>query len=229
MNALAPWLREPLHRALDALAGERLAHALLVCGPMHIGKRAFGDALAQAMLCRERVDGAACGHCRSCGLFAARTPVDPALTRLVGSLVHPHGLSRRDFDSLFTTSKPVIFNFHSYASLVHKLTYSHTDHDNLHVHGCHEKGNINTPLELAITAQNAEYVAVLLDSGADANARIEKNETPLHTAARFGSGAIAQMLLGKGARRDAVDDFSRTPLDTARSRGNMNVARVLES
>ena len=93
MNALAPWLREPLHRALDALAGERLAHALLVCGPMHIGKRAFGDALAQAMLCRERVDGAACGHCRSCGLFAARTPVDPALTRPDGSLVHPHGRS----------------------------------------------------------------------------------------------------------------------------------------
>jgi len=86
-----------------------------------------------------------------------------------------------------------------------------------------------TPLELAITAQNAEHVAILLDSGADANARLEKNETPLHTAARFGSGAIAQMLLDKGARRDAVDDFSRTPLDTARSRGNADVARVLEA
>ncbi len=85
-----------------------------------------------------------------------------------------------------------------------------------------------TPLELAITAQNAEHVAILLDSGADANARLEKNETPLHTAARFGSGAIAQMLLDKGARPDAVDDFSRTPLDTARSRGNMDVVRVLE-
>ena len=47
-------------------------------------------------------------------------------------------------------SKPVIFNFHSYASLVHKLTYNRTNHENMHVHGYREKGNINTPLELAI-------------------------------------------------------------------------------
>jgi len=63
---------------------------------------------------------------------------------------HPHGLSSRDFDSLFTTDKPVIFNFHSYPSLVHKLTYRRTNHANIHVHGYAEKGNINTPLELAI-------------------------------------------------------------------------------
>ena len=93
MNALAPWLHEPLRRALDALAGERLAHALLVCGPMHIGKRAFADALAQAMLCRERINGAACGHCRSCELFTTHAAVDPTLTRPDGSLVHPHGRS----------------------------------------------------------------------------------------------------------------------------------------
>jgi xylulose-5-phosphate/fructose-6-phosphate phosphoketolase len=75
------------------------------------------------------------------------------LFRLMPEHAHPHGLSSRDFDSLFTTSKPVIFNFHSYASLVHKLTYNRTNHDNLHVHGYHEKGNINTPLELAIINQ----------------------------------------------------------------------------
>jgi len=72
------------------------------------------------------------------------------LFRLMPSADHPHGLSARDFDSLFTTSKPVIFNFHSYASLVHKLTYRRTNHENIHVHGYAEKGNINTPLELAI-------------------------------------------------------------------------------
>ncbi|MEO7478771.1 MAG: DNA polymerase III subunit delta' [Lysobacteraceae bacterium] len=93
MSTLAPWLREPLRRALEALAGERLAHALLVCGPMYIGKHAIADALAQAMLCRERVDGAGCGHCRSCELFATRTAVDPSLTRPDGSLVHPDGRS----------------------------------------------------------------------------------------------------------------------------------------
>jgi xylulose-5-phosphate/fructose-6-phosphate phosphoketolase len=63
---------------------------------------------------------------------------------------HPHGLPDRDFDSLFTLDKPVIFNFHGYPWLVHRLTYNRANHDNLHVHGYREKGNINTPLELAI-------------------------------------------------------------------------------
>src|SRR6266568_1976988 len=66
---------------------------------------------------------------------------------------HPHGLSDRDFDSLFTSDKPVIFNFHSYASLIHKLSYRRTNHENIHVRGYKEKGNINTPLELAILNQ----------------------------------------------------------------------------
>jgi xylulose-5-phosphate/fructose-6-phosphate phosphoketolase len=72
------------------------------------------------------------------------------LFRLMPSSAHPHGLSDRDFDSLFTTDKPVIFNFHAYGALVHKLTYKRTNHDNIHVHGYREIGNIDTPLELAI-------------------------------------------------------------------------------
>ncbi len=75
------------------------------------------------------------------------------LFRLLPDSEHPHGLSDRDFDSLFTTDKPVIFNFHSYPTLIHKLSYRRANHDNLHVHGYHEKGNINTPLELAIINQ----------------------------------------------------------------------------
>jgi xylulose-5-phosphate/fructose-6-phosphate phosphoketolase len=63
---------------------------------------------------------------------------------------HPHGLSDLDFDSLFTTDKPVIFNFHGYPWLIHRLSYRRTNHDNLHVRGYKEKGSINTPLELAI-------------------------------------------------------------------------------
>jgi xylulose-5-phosphate/fructose-6-phosphate phosphoketolase len=66
---------------------------------------------------------------------------------------HPHGLSDRDFDTLFTTNKPIIFNFHSYPWLIHKLAYRRTNHDNLHVRGYKEKGNINTPFELAIRNQ----------------------------------------------------------------------------
>ncbi|MBF2099311.1 MAG: phosphoketolase family protein [Gloeomargaritaceae cyanobacterium C42_A2020_066] len=66
---------------------------------------------------------------------------------------HPHGLSDRDFDSLFTVDKPIIFNFHGYPWLIHKLAYRFTNHANLHVRGYKEKGNINTPLELAMNNQ----------------------------------------------------------------------------
>ena len=75
------------------------------------------------------------------------------LFRLMPDTEHPHGLSDRDFDSLFTTDKPVIFNFHAYASLIHKLAYRRTNHENMHVRGYKEKGSINTPLELAILNQ----------------------------------------------------------------------------
>ncbi len=75
------------------------------------------------------------------------------LYRLQPDREHPHGLSDRDFDSLFTKDKPVIFNFHGYPWLIHKFTYRRTNHDNIHVRGYKEKGNINTPLELAIRNQ----------------------------------------------------------------------------
>jgi xylulose-5-phosphate/fructose-6-phosphate phosphoketolase len=75
------------------------------------------------------------------------------LLKLTPSTEHPHGLSDRDFDSLFTTDKPIIFNFHGYPWLIHRLTYRRTNHANLHVRGYKEKGNINTPLDLAIRNQ----------------------------------------------------------------------------
>ena len=75
------------------------------------------------------------------------------LFRLMPDTAHPHGLSDRDFDSLFTVDKPVIFNFHSYASLIHKLSYRRRNHSNMHVRGYKEQGSISTPLELAILNQ----------------------------------------------------------------------------
>jgi xylulose-5-phosphate/fructose-6-phosphate phosphoketolase len=75
------------------------------------------------------------------------------LFRLQPATEHPHGMSDRDFDSLFTTNRPVIFNFHGYPTLIHKLAYRRTNHENIHVRGYKEKGNINTPLELAIRNQ----------------------------------------------------------------------------
>ena len=75
------------------------------------------------------------------------------LFRLVPSTEHPHGFTDHEFDALFTTNKPIIFNFHAYPWLIHRLTYRRTNHHNLHVRGYKEKGNINTPMELAIQNQ----------------------------------------------------------------------------
>ncbi len=66
---------------------------------------------------------------------------------------HGHGLTDRDFDSLFTTDKPIIFNFHGYPWLIHRLAYRRTNHKNLHVRGYKEHGEINTPLDLAMRNQ----------------------------------------------------------------------------
>jgi xylulose-5-phosphate/fructose-6-phosphate phosphoketolase len=83
------------------------------------------------------------------------------LFRLQPDTQHPHGLSDRDFDSLFTTAAPVIFNFHAYPWLIHKLTYRRANHPNIHVRGYKEQGNINTPLELAIRNQVDRYTLTI--------------------------------------------------------------------
>ena len=63
---------------------------------------------------------------------------------------HPHGISDRDFDSLFTTNKPIIFAFHGYPWLIHRLTYRRTNHDNLHVRGYKEEGTTTTPFDMTV-------------------------------------------------------------------------------
>ncbi len=79
------------------------------------------------------------------------------LFKLLPATAHPHGLSDADFDSLFTVDKPVIFNFHSYPTLIHKLCYKRRNHEHMHVHGYREKGNIDTPMELAIINKVDRY------------------------------------------------------------------------
>jgi xylulose-5-phosphate/fructose-6-phosphate phosphoketolase len=63
---------------------------------------------------------------------------------------HPHGLSDKDFDSLFTADKPVIFAFHGYPWLIHRLTYRRTNHLNLHVRGYKEEGTTTTPFDMTV-------------------------------------------------------------------------------
>jgi len=78
------------------------------------------------------------------------------LFKMQPSSEHPHGLTDADFNSLFTTDKPVIFNFHGYPWLIHRLAYGRKN-KNLHVRGYKEKGNINTPMELAINNETDRF------------------------------------------------------------------------
>lgn len=63
---------------------------------------------------------------------------------------HPHGLSDRDFDSIFTTDKPIIFAFHGYPYSVHRLSYRRTNHSNIHVRGYKEEGTTTTPFDMVV-------------------------------------------------------------------------------
>jgi xylulose-5-phosphate/fructose-6-phosphate phosphoketolase len=63
---------------------------------------------------------------------------------------HPHGLSDRDFDTLFTRDKPIVFAFHGYPWLIHRLTYRRTNHNNLHVRGYKEEGTTTTPFDMCV-------------------------------------------------------------------------------
>lgn len=79
------------------------------------------------------------------------------LFKLISHEDHPHGLTDLEYKSIFTADKPIIFNFHSYPWMIHRLTYKRLGSHNLHVRGYKEKGNIDTPLELAIRNQTDRY------------------------------------------------------------------------
>ena len=72
------------------------------------------------------------------------------LMRLQSQGEHPNGLSDQEFDELFTKNKPVIFAYHGYPTLVHRLTYKRTNHQNMHVHGYKEEGTTTTPFNMAV-------------------------------------------------------------------------------
>jgi xylulose-5-phosphate/fructose-6-phosphate phosphoketolase len=72
------------------------------------------------------------------------------LMKLQPTSEHPHGLSDQDFDALFTRDRPIIFAFHGYPWLIHRLTYRRTNHDNLHVRGYKEEGTITTPFDMTV-------------------------------------------------------------------------------
>jgi xylulose-5-phosphate/fructose-6-phosphate phosphoketolase len=81
--------------------------------------------------------------------------------RLQPESEHPHGLSDRDFDALFTTNKPIVFAYHGYPSLIHRLTYRRTNHHNLHVRGYKEEGTTTTPFDMVMLNDLDRYHLVM--------------------------------------------------------------------
>ncbi len=83
------------------------------------------------------------------------------LMKLQSEKQHPHGLSDIDFDSLFTKTKPVIFAFHGYPWLIHRLTYARANHKNIHVHGYQEEGSITTAFDMTVLNELDRYHLVI--------------------------------------------------------------------
>ena len=114
------------------------------------GDVATMEALAAAATLRERLPDLKLRFVNVVDLF-----------RLQPATQHPHGSTDAEFDSLFTTDRPIIFNFHGYPWLIHRLAYRFAGHGNLHVRGYKEKGNINTPLELAMLNEASRFHLVI--------------------------------------------------------------------
>ena len=72
---------------------------------------------------------------------------------------HPHGLSDQEFDSLFTTNRPVVFAYHGYPWLIHRLTYRRKNHDNLHVRGYKEEGTTTTPFDIVMLNDSIAFIS----------------------------------------------------------------------
>ena len=125
--------------------GEEPDVVLASCGDV-----ATMEALAAAAILRERVPELRLRFVNVVDLFKLQ-PVSE----------HPHGSTEREFDGLFTSDKPIIFNFHGYPWLIHRLSYRFKAHENLHVRGYKEKGNINTPLELAMLNETSRFHLVI--------------------------------------------------------------------
>jgi xylulose-5-phosphate/fructose-6-phosphate phosphoketolase len=83
------------------------------------------------------------------------------LFKLVPHTEHPHGMTDREFEALFGADRPVVFNFHAYPWLIHRLTYRRPGQHYIHVRGYKEHGNINTPLELAILNQTDRFTLAI--------------------------------------------------------------------
>ena len=191
-------------------AGEEPDVVLASCGDV-----ATLEALAAAAILRERAPDLKLRFVNVVDLFKLQ-PVSE----------HPHGSTEREFDSLFTTDKPIIFNFHGYPWLIHKLSYRFKGHDNMHVRGYKEKGNINTPLELAMLNETSRFHLVIdvidrvpklrTKGGAPEGGDEERHhrQPALRARARYGPDGARQLGLALLIRRDSCPTRSSFSIAT---------------
>lgn len=111
---------------------------------------------------------------------------------------HPHGLSDRDFDTIFTTDRPIIFAYHGYPWLIHRLTYRRTNHGNLHVRGYKEEGTTTTPFDMAVLNDIDRFHLM-----ADVADRVEKLSPEAAYIKQFVHGKLVEHL--EYIRREGQD------------------------
>ena len=102
---------------------------------------------------------------------------------------HPHGFDDDSFDALFTTNKPVIFAYHGYPWLIHRLTYRRRNHDNIHVRGYKEEGTTTTPFDMAVLNQIDRFQLALDTVRRVPRLKIE-SEIERHNSSRTPCAAI---------------------------------------
>ena len=143
------------------------------------------------------------------------------LMRLQDDREHPHGLTARDFDTVFTVDKPVIFAYHGYPWLIHRLTYRRTNHDNIHVRGYKEEGTTTTPFDMVMMNDLDRFHLVMdvIDrvpslglarrSAAAGDGRPAAPGAGVDARARRGPARGERLVVGRrraGSGRVAVDD-----------------------
>ena len=136
---------------------------------------------------------------------------------------HPHGLEDQDFDELFTTDKPVIFAFHGYPALIHKLTYRRHNHDNIHVRGFRDEGTTTTPFDMVVLNNLDRYQLALdairriprlgdqVKNGDRAVLDIDGTSQALHQRERRRPAGGPRLALERVRALDVGDAMSSTP------------------
>jgi xylulose-5-phosphate/fructose-6-phosphate phosphoketolase len=120
------------------------------------------------------------------------------LMRLQPTSEHPHGLSEQEFDALFTTSRPVIFAYHGYPWLIHRLTYRRANHHNIHVRGYKEEGTTTTPFDMVMLNDLDRFHLVI-----DVIDRVEGLE---ERAAHLRQAMVDERLRHRAYTREVGDD-----------------------